>query len=258
VRHHRHPACSPFSYSLWHRARFLDVTYRCSHTVIHPLTCAHVHSHLPTCTNTHMHMHTHTHTHTHARTHAHTHTRSHSRSRSRTRTCARARTYTHTHTHAPTHIHILSPSLPPLLTPPPTPHTHITIRYVHSARDDDLGVVYDNAHGALGRGQRSVALTICGNGYAHLNSEPFNGNDPWGWGRGWRQNREFVGRVSYGVRWMLWGPETHRRFPPNFRNAVMILLAGANRPDSLLYWLPHEVRAHLPARFALLHPPHSV
>ena len=112
---------------------------------------------------------------------------------------------------------------------------------MHSARDDDLGVVYDNKRDPVGRGH-SLALNICGEGMAHLNPEPFNNNDPWGWGRGWRNDREFVGRVSYGVRWMLWGPETHRRFPPKFRNTVMILMAGANRPDSVLYWLPHEVR----------------
>jgi hypothetical protein len=46
---------------------------------------------------------------------------------------------------------------------------------------------------------------------AHLNPEPFLGQSPWGggWGNGWRNNREFVGRLSYGVKWLLWTPEMY-------------------------------------------------
>jgi len=113
--------------------------------------------------------------------------------------------------------------------------------YVHSARDDDQGLVYDDGRGMSRTCEENGRLEICSDGMAHLNGEPFNNNDMWGWGRGWRPHREFVGRMSYGVRWVLWRPETHKQFPPKFREVVVLILAGANHPESPLYWLPHEM-----------------
>jgi len=110
--------------------------------------------------------------------------------------------------------------------------TTIGARYVHSARHDDLGIVYDNTRRMGGEG--NDRLVVEHNGMAHLNPHPFRPHAPWGWGRGWRHNREFVGRVSYGVRWTLWGPETHRVFPARFREAIFIMMAGANRAESPL------------------------
>ena len=46
---------------------------------------------------------------------------------------------------------------------------------------------------------------------AHLSNRPFG--DSGLWGSPWRHNREFVGRVAYGVRWKMWSPEVHMQFP---------------------------------------------
>jgi len=128
--------------------------------------------------------------------------------------------------------------------------------YVHSTQDDDQAIVYDNMHHSrmdgyvweeeLGGGEGSAgpqrpppALSIS-LGMAHLSNVPFAGRAPWGSGP-WRQQREFVGRVSYGVRWLLWTPQLHRRFPLGFRAAAEALLMGAKHEESPLYWLRDEV-----------------
>mmetsp|Transcript_7826 Transcript_7826/g.23546 ORF Transcript_7826/g.23546 Transcript_7826/m.23546 type:complete len:173 (+) Transcript_7826:489-1007(+) len=63
---------------------------------------------------------------------------------------------------------------------------------------------------------------------AHLFSEPFspfpqNAAQFW-WGSAWRPRREFVGRLSYGIRWLLWNPEVHSVLPPQFQRMVWALL----------------------------------
>ena len=49
------------------------------------------------------------------------------------------------------------------------------------------------------------------------------------WGFAWRRNRQFVGRVCYGVKYLLWQPaqNIHEQFPESFRNAVDVMLMGA-------------------------------
>ena len=75
--------------------------------------------------------------------------------------------------------------------------------YVHSAEPGDDAIVYDN--------QRTRKFTYRDRflellpGKAHLSNRPFG--DHGMWGSPWRSNREFVGRVSYGVRWKMWSPE---------------------------------------------------
>jgi len=48
------------------------------------------------------------------------------------------------------------------------------------------------------------------------------------WGFAWRRNRQFVGRVCYGVKYLLWQPaqNIHEQFPESFRNAVDVMLMG--------------------------------
>jgi hypothetical protein len=41
-------------------------------------------------------------------------------------------------------------------------------------------------------------------GMAHLCNEAFAAWHPWG---SWRRRREFVGRLGYGTRYLLWNPE---------------------------------------------------
>lgn len=77
-------------------------------------------------------------------------------------------------------------------------------------------------------------------GYAHLSNRPFGTRGFWG--RPWRSNREFVGRMQYGVRWKMWQPnEVHRSFPIGFQKTAMTMIMGSRRPESLLYLL--QVRA---------------
>ncbi|CAJ1330899.1 unnamed protein product [Effrenium voratum] len=63
------------------------------------------------------------------------------------------------------------------------------------------------------------------------------------WGFPWRDRREFVGRISYGVNYRLWNPvlDVHLRFPRSFRQAVWTILLCARKPESPLYWLHDEV-----------------
>ena len=93
--------------------------------------------------------------------------------------------------------------------------------------------------GGRRRRKRKPALSIS-IGQAALSDSPFGGYAPWGAGP-WRRQREFVGRVSYGVRWMLWTPELHSRFPLGFRAAAEAMLMGAKRQESPLYCLRDEV-----------------
>ena len=39
------------------------------------------------------------------------------------------------------------------------------------------------------------------------------------------------GSVAYGVRWKMWSPEQHQRFPLGFRSAVTTMLMASRRPD---------------------------
>ena len=58
----------------------------------------------------------------------------------------------------------------------------------------------------------------------------------YGWGA-WRHRREFVGIVGYGVRYLLWNPETHTRFAASFQDAVRTLLLCQRRAESPVSWL---------------------
>eukprot|EP00038_Savillea_parva_P008039 m.174264 g.174264 ORF g.174264 m.174264 type:complete len:373 (-) comp13805_c0_seq1:371-1489(-) len=113
--------------------------------------------------------------------------------------------------------------------------------YVHSARPDDNGIVYDNSRHGLVPPENNDRLVVMPSAMAHLNPTPFVPHAPWGFGRGWRRNREFVGKVSYGVRWTLWGPDTHHQFPSPFKEAIFTIMLTANRPESALYMLPPEM-----------------
>jgi hypothetical protein len=114
-------------------------------------------------------------------------------------------------------------------------------RYTDGYQDyeEDEGEDEAEGSGSLRNRRCKPALSIS-LGQASLSDAPFGGNAPWGASR-WRRQREFVGRVSYGVRWMLWTPELHRRFPLGFRAAAEAMLMGAKRPESKLFLLRDEV-----------------
>ena len=110
--------------------------------------------------------------------------------------------------------------------------------YVHSARPGDRGLVYDNQRASVTHSDRICRVLP---GQAHLSCHPFGRRGFWG--HAWRYHREFVGQVSYGVRWKLWSPHrhVHTAFPVGFRRAARTLLLGSRRPESWLYLLQDEV-----------------
>ena len=115
--------------------------------------------------------------------------------------------------------------------------------YVHSSAPGDASIVYDDQRRYYTDAEDSVkddGKLVILPGTAHLSCKPFGKRAPWG-GDALRQGRLFVGRVNYGVRWMLWNPETHARFPLGFRAATEALLMGGKREDCLLYHLGDEV-----------------
>ena len=128
--------------------------------------------------------------------------------------------------------------------------------YIHSTLPSDEAIVYDNSnhrphHWHYHRpGARAGAMTTPRytdnyisllTGKAHLSPRPFGQTPIWGWGNAWRDHREFVGQVRYGVRYQLWQPAlTAGVYGPEFRTAVQTLLACQRRLESPLAMLPDE------------------
>ena len=91
--------------------------------------------------------------------------------------------------------------------------------YVHS--EDAEGVVYNNQrHRGVTREDAHLKV-LCG--VAHTGGAPFARVGYWG-DVAWRPRREFVGKVSYDVRLLLWTPHAHAQFPVAFR-AMAVELA---------------------------------
>jgi len=88
--------------------------------------------------------------------------------------------------------------------------------YVHSKLPGDDALVYDNQRAQVTH-EDAVFRVLPGK--AHLSNRPFGRQGMWGFP--WRDRREFVGRICYGVRYVLWNPvtEIHQRFPPGFKQA---------------------------------------
>jgi len=108
--------------------------------------------------------------------------------------------------------------------------------YVHSKLPGDSALVYDNQRNELTYEDEVLQVYP---GLAHLSNRPFGRRGMWGFP--WRDNREFVGRVHYGVGYMLWNPEVHHYFPIDFRKAVKACLLCARRPESPLSRLQDDV-----------------
>lgn len=115
--------------------------------------------------------------------------------------------------------------------------------YVHSLLTGDDAIVYDNTRFDIRRQRmpcEDQMLSVLA-GQAHLSNRPFSDEGMW-WGT-WRANREFVGRVGYGVSYALWNPvhKAHCRFPPEFQRALMTCLLCARRPECPLNRMQDEV-----------------
>lgn len=85
----------------------------------------------------------------------------------------------------------------------------------------DDALVYDNQRHHVTHQDRFIQ--VCP-GLAHISPEPFNAQGNWGWA--WRPHREFVGRISYGVRFALFVPFSRAvsRFPLAFLEACRTLM----------------------------------
>lgn len=137
--------------------------------------------------------------------------------------------------------------------------------YVHSQLEGDEAIVYDNSRGlalpglpdrnnnggggmpgqpgaaASSRRRWEDSRLAILSGKAHLSNVPFDQTPIWGWGDGWRDRREFVGQIEYGVVYQLWHPERHLAYGDQFRAAAIRLLTGQQRrPESVLATLPDE------------------
>ena len=110
--------------------------------------------------------------------------------------------------------------------------------YVHSTMPGDQAIVYDNQRGDVTLDDPYMRITP---GMAHIANTAFSKNGMWGWA--WRPNREFVGKIGYGVRYKLWNPnlKVASSFPKCFRSTAVVLLMCHNRRESPLYRLPHAV-----------------
>jgi len=109
--------------------------------------------------------------------------------------------------------------------------------YVHSGARGDGGIVYDNKRHSASYEDSLIRVLP---GMAHLSNKPFGRHGYWGWGA-WRQNREFVGNLSYGVRWKLWTPVVHKSFPEVFQEVIRAVMMAANRQECVLYRLHFEL-----------------
>eukprot|EP00808_Paulinella_micropora_P001773 g30245.t1 len=130
---------------------------------------------------------------------------------------------------------------PMLLDPPIALHPGQSLGiYVHSQEEGDQGIVYNNQRGTVTYVDRHLKIKP---GCAHLSPQPFSGRG-WGWGT-WRMQREFVGRISYGCRWLLWSPVNHKKFPASFRRMVMVMLLCNSRHGSAIGMLPPDLVMHI-------------
>mmetsp|Transcript_4370 Transcript_4370/g.7974 ORF Transcript_4370/g.7974 Transcript_4370/m.7974 type:complete len:316 (-) Transcript_4370:33-980(-) len=111
--------------------------------------------------------------------------------------------------------------------------------YVHSGLEGDMGLVYNNRRSRVTHEDPHMCILP---GMAHISDVPFSPRGYWG-GGSWRWDREFVGRVTYGVKWMLWNPacKIHDRFPDTFKQMIFTMLMCHRRKESPLKRLPCAV-----------------
>jgi len=112
--------------------------------------------------------------------------------------------------------------------------------YVHSGLPGDTGIVYDEQRSRYTHDDNLFRIHP---GLAHISNRPFGRTGLWG--HPWRAQREFVGRLAVGVGWQLWNPETHKLFPPAFRQAAVSIFLCASRPTSPLHSLSDVVLLYI-------------
>jgi len=120
---------------------------------------------------------------------------------------------------------------------------NVRVLYIHSTANHDQAIVYDNNNNSNTTANscrfEDNKLAIL-SGRAHVSTTCF-GQDPiWGWGNAWRDNREFVGRLSYGTVYRLWAPEIQPKFGTKFQNGSRALFLCQRRWESPFSKLPDD------------------
>ena len=87
--------------------------------------------------------------------------------------------------------------------------------YIHSSENTDASIVYDNLRGYESSDPFIQVLP----GQAHLCATPFQSTSNSFMGC-WRRNREFVGKIGYGTRVILWQTKTHHLFNFGWRKSA--------------------------------------
>lgn len=112
--------------------------------------------------------------------------------------------------------------------------------YIHSKREGDEAIVYGDKHANVTH--EDVFLKVLP-GIAHIDNVPFSSQHPWGFP--WRNPRQFVGKLSYGVKYFLWSPGRHLRFPRSFRCSVLQMLLCHSRGEATISKVPKDVVMHI-------------
>jgi hypothetical protein len=101
--------------------------------------------------------------------------------------------------------------------------------YIHSTLDNDQAIVYDNQQNIKTHDDQFITVLP---GRAHVSTKVFGTRPIWGWGNAWRDNREFVGKIAYGVVYKLWNPSENLSFGNNFRSLARVLFMCQRRWES--------------------------
>ena len=112
--------------------------------------------------------------------------------------------------------------------------------YVHSTMSGDEAIVYDNSYyGSSPKRYEDEKLAIM-TGRAHVSTRVFGQNPIWGYGNAWRDRREFVGKINYGITYKLWNPQVQPKFGSNFQTGSRALFLCQRRWESPFSMLPDE------------------
>lgn len=109
--------------------------------------------------------------------------------------------------------------------------------YIHSTLESDQAIVYDNRQQLKTHDDNFLTVLP---GRSHVSTEPFGYMPIWGHGNSWRDNREFVGRINYGVVYKLFNPSEYLKFGSNFRSLSRVLFMCQRRWESTFSMLSDD------------------
>ncbi len=109
--------------------------------------------------------------------------------------------------------------------------------YIHSTLESDQAIVYDNQSSIKTHDDQFLTVLP---GRAHVSTCAFGTTPIWGWGNAWRDNREFVGKINYGVVYKLWNPSENLSFGDNFRGLARNLFLCQRRWESPMSMLSDD------------------